>query len=45
MVLAGAISREDAEAALTAAGLAAEQTPRQVAAAISGAFKDEEAAA
>jgi hypothetical protein len=45
MVLAGAISREDAEAALTAAGLAAEQTPRQIAAAISGAFRDEGAAA
>jgi hypothetical protein len=45
MVLAGAISRADAEAALTAAGLAAEQTPRQIAAAISGGFKDEGAAA
>jgi hypothetical protein len=45
MVAAGAISREHAEAALTAAGLAAEQTPRQIRAAISGAFHDEGVAA
>jgi hypothetical protein len=45
MVIAGAISREDAEAALTAAGLAAQQTPREIRAAISGAFHDEGAAA
>jgi hypothetical protein len=45
MVAAGAISRADAEAALTAAGLAAEQTPRQIRAAIDGAFHDEGTAA
>jgi hypothetical protein len=45
MVAAGAISAEDAEAALTAAGRAAQQTPREIRAAISGAFHDEGAAA
>jgi hypothetical protein len=45
MVAAGAITAENAEAALTAAGLAAEQTPREVRAAISGAFHDEGVAA
>jgi hypothetical protein len=45
MVAAGAITAEDAHAALTAAGLAAAQTPRDIRAAISGAFKDEGAAA
>ena len=45
MVAAGAISAADAEAALTAAGTAAGQTPREIRAAISGAFKDEGAAA
>jgi hypothetical protein len=45
MVAAGAISAEDAHAALTAAGQAAEQTPREIRAAISGAFKDEGVAA
>jgi hypothetical protein len=41
MVVAGAISEQDACAALTAAGLAAQQTPREIRAAISGAFHDE----
>jgi hypothetical protein len=45
MVAAGAITREQAEAVLTAAGLAAEQTPRDIRAAISGAFHDEGVAA
>jgi hypothetical protein len=45
MVLAGALSQDQAEAALTAAGLAAQQTPQQIRAAISGAFHDEGAAA
>jgi hypothetical protein len=45
MVAAGAITRDQAEAALTAAGLAAEQTPRQIRTAISGAFHDEGVAA
>jgi hypothetical protein len=45
MVAAGAISAEDAEAALAAAGRAAQQTPREIRAAISGAFHDEGAAA
>ena len=45
MVAAGAITETDARAALTAAGLAAEQTPRDVRAAIDGAFHDEGAAA
>ncbi len=45
MVAAGAITRQDAEAALTAAGLAASQSPRQVRDAISGGFADEGAAA
>jgi hypothetical protein len=41
MVAAGAITRQDAVAALTAAGLAASQSPRQVRDAISGGFADE----
>jgi hypothetical protein len=45
MVAAGALSYEQAEAALTAAGQAAQQTPREIRAAISGAFRDEGAAA
>ncbi len=45
MVTAGAITEDDARAALTQAGLAAQQTPRQISAAISGAFRDEGAAA
>jgi hypothetical protein len=45
MVAAGAITAEDADAALTAAGLAAQQTERDIRAAISGAFTDEGAAA
>lgn len=45
MVAAGAISAGDAEAALTAAGQAAQQTPRDIRAAISGAFHDEGVAA
>jgi hypothetical protein len=45
MVTAGAISHHDAHAALTAAGLAAQQAPRDIRAAISGAFHDEGAAA
>jgi hypothetical protein len=45
MVAAGAITAADAHAALTAAGLAAQQTPRDIRAAISGAFHDEGAAA
>jgi hypothetical protein len=45
MVAARAITTEDAIAALTAAGLAAQQTPREIRAAISGAFTDEGAAA
>jgi hypothetical protein len=45
MVAAGAITTDQAEAALTAAGLAAQQTPQQIRAAISGAFHDEGAAA
>jgi hypothetical protein len=45
MVAAGAITTEDAHAALTAAGLAAQQKPRDIRAAISGGFKDEGVAA
>ena len=45
MVTAGAITAEHARAALTAAGLAAQQTDRDIRAAISGAFTDEGAAA
>jgi Bifunctional DNA primase/polymerase, N-terminal len=45
MVLAGAITAEDAHAALAAAGQAAQQTPREIRAAISGAFHDEGVAA
>jgi hypothetical protein len=45
MVAAGAITEPDARAALTAAGLAAQQTPRDIQAAIDGAFHDEGAAA
>ena len=45
MVAGGALSAEDATAALTVAGLAAEQTPREIRAAISGAFHDEGVAA
>jgi hypothetical protein len=45
MVTAGAITEHDARAALTAAGLAVEQTERDIRAAIDGAFRDEGAAA
>jgi hypothetical protein len=45
MVTAGAITEADARAVLTAAGLAAQQTDRDIRAAIDGAFKDEGAAA
>jgi hypothetical protein len=45
MVAAGAITDHDARAALTAAGAAAQQTDRDIRAAIGGAFRDEEAAA
>lgn len=45
MVIAGAISPEDARAALTAAGQSAQQTPRDINAAITGAFRDEGAPA
>jgi hypothetical protein len=45
MVAAGAITTDDATALLTAAGLAALQTPREIRAAISGAFRDEGVAA
>jgi hypothetical protein len=45
MVLAGAITEQDACQALTAAGLAAQQTPRDTHAAITGAFNAERAAA
>jgi hypothetical protein len=41
MVAAGAITEHEAHEALTAAGLAAEQTPRDIHAAIIGAFRDE----
>jgi hypothetical protein len=45
IVTAGAITEADARAALTAAGLAAQQTDRDIRAAIDGAFRDETAAA
>jgi hypothetical protein len=45
MIAAGAITEADARAALTAAGLAAGQTGRDIRAAIDGAFRDEGAAA
>ena len=45
MVTAGALTEHDARAALTAAGLAAQQTERDIRAAIDGAFRDEGAAA
>jgi hypothetical protein len=45
MVTAGALAEADARAALTAAGLAAAQTERDIRAAIEGAFRDEGAAA
>jgi len=45
MVAAGALTEPDARAALTAAGTAAQQTPREIRAAIDGAFADEGAAA
>jgi hypothetical protein len=45
MVAAGAITTADARAALTAAGQAVQQTPRDIRAAISGAFHDEVVAA
>ena len=45
MVAAGGITEADAIAALTAAGLAAQQTRRDIRAAIEGAFRDEGAAA
>jgi predicted amidohydrolase len=45
MVTAGAITADDARAALTAAGLAAQQTERDIRAAIAGAFTAEGAAA
>jgi hypothetical protein len=45
MVAAGAITEHDARAALTAAGIAAQQNPGQIRAAIDGAFTDEGAAA
>ena len=45
MVAAGAITEADAVAALTAAGVAAQQTERDIRAAIAGAFADEGAAA
>jgi hypothetical protein len=44
MVTAGALTEADARAALTAAGLAAQQTERDIRAAIDGAFRDEGAA-
>ena len=45
LAAAGAITEADARAVLTAAGLAAQQTKRDIRAAIDGAFKDEGAAA
>jgi hypothetical protein len=45
MVLAGAITEQDAVDALTAVGLSAQQTPRDIRAAITGAFNDERTAA
>ena len=44
MVAAGAVTEHDARAALTAAGVAAQQTERDIRAAIAGAFHDEGAA-
>jgi hypothetical protein len=45
MVTAGALTEAEARAALTAAGTAAAQTPREIRAAIDGAFAAEGAAA
>ena len=45
MVAAGALTEADARAALDAAGTAAQQTPREIRAAIDGAFTDEGVAA
>ena len=45
MVAAGALTEPAARAALEAAGTAAQQTPREIRAAIDGAFHDEGAAA
>ena len=45
MVAAGALTEAAARAALEAAGTAAQQTPREIRAAIDGAFHDEGAAA
>ena len=45
MVAAGALTEHDARAALEAAGTAAQQTPREIRAAINGAFADEGVAA
>ena len=45
MVAAGALTEHDARAALEAAGTAAQQTPREIRAAIDGAFADEGVAA
>lgn len=45
MITAGAVTREQAIAALTTAGTAAGQTPREIRAAIDGGFRDEGAAA
>jgi len=45
MVAAGALTEHDARAALEAAGAAAQQTPREIRAAIDGAFTDEGVAA
>ncbi|MDA8321825.1 MAG: bifunctional DNA primase/polymerase [Actinomycetota bacterium] len=44
IIAAAAITEQDGRAALTAAGLAAEQTPRDIAAAINGGFAAEQAA-
>ncbi len=44
MIAAAAITEDEGRAALTAAGLAAGQTPRDIAAAISGGFAAEQAA-
>ncbi len=45
MVAAGGLTEHDARAALEAAGTAAQQTPREIRAAIDGAFHDEGVAA
>ena len=45
MVAAGALTEPAPRAALTTAGTAAQQTPREIRAAIDGAFADEGAAA